>query len=258
MTRAFHVALLVTLYALLIAPLMVIVLVSFGSSPTFDFPPHGFTLEWYRAFFGKPEMVGAFFKVSLPIAAATSVLAVLIGSAAAIACMRLRFVGRELLFTLANLPLMVPQVVLGVAMLLLLVMLHVQPSIATLTLAHTVITLPFVVNTVTASLAKIDPSLEEAAMTLGCTRARAFLLVTLPVVRAGVLSAGIMAFIISFGDINISLFLTSPGVTTIPVYTLSSLAFQAEPDIAAASALQILVVSALLLVLGRTVGLGRS
>jgi len=109
-----------------------------------------------------------------------------------------------------------------------------------------------------ASLAKADPALEEAAMNLGCTPAEAFVRVTLPVIRTGVLNGAIMAFIISFGDINLALFLSGPGVTTIPVYTFSSLMFQAEPDIAAVSTVQILLVAGLLLLLGRTVGLGRS
>jgi putative spermidine/putrescine transport system permease protein len=258
MTRYLYGALLCVLYALLIAPLLVIVLVSFGASSTFEFPPRELTLEWYRAFWDKQEMVDAFFRVSLPIAAVTSVVSVVLGSLIAIVCVRFRFRGRDLVFMLANLPLMVPQVVLGVAMLLLLIMLRSQPNMTALVLGHVVITMPFVVNTVVASLSRVDPSLEEAAMNLGCTRSTAFALVTLPIVRTGLLSAAIIAFIISFGDINISLFLTSPGVATIPVYTFSAMAFQAEPDIAAASTLQILIVSALLVVMGRIVGLGRT
>jgi len=246
------------IYAMLIAPLLVVVIVSFGESPTFAFPPSGFTLRWFELFLSKSDMVDALVKVSLPIAAATAVLAVAIGLPASIALSRFRFMGRGLLSVMVNVPLVVPQILLGVSLLLLLITWGLRPNMAWLVFAHLTITLPFVVNTIMASLAKADPALEEAAMNLGCTPAEAFVRVTLPVIRTGVLNGAIMAFIISFGDINLALFLSGPGVTTIPVYTFSSLMFQAEPDIAAVSTVQILLVAGLLLLLGRTVGLGRS
>lgn len=257
MSLAYRVVL-IAIYTALIAPLMVVVLVSFGESPNFAFPPTGFTLRWFELFLSKDDMVGALVRVSLPIAALTAVLAVAIGLPASVALSRFRFLGRGFLFALVNAPLVVPQILLGVALLLLLITWGSRPSMTWLVLAHLTIALPFVVNTILAALAKADPALEEAAMNLGCTAAEAFVRVTLPVIRTGVLNGAIMAFIISFGDINLALFLSGPGVTTIPVYTFSSLMFQAEPDIAAVSTVQILLVALLLVVLGRTVGLGRS
>lgn len=248
----------VLIYAALIAPLLVVVLVSFGESPTFAFPPTGFTLRWFEQFLAKADMVNALVNVSLPIAAVTAVLAVAIGLPVSVALSRFRFIGRGLLSIMVSMPLVVPQILLGVSLLLLLITWGSRPSMTWLVLAHLTITLPFVVSTILASLAKADPALEEAAMNLGCAPVEAFLRATLPVIRTGVLNGAIMAFIISFGDINLALFLSGPGVTTIPVYTFSSLMFQAEPDIAAVSTVQILLVALLLAVLGRTVGLGRS
>lgn len=257
MTAVYRIVL-VLIYAALIAPLLVVVLVSFGESPTFEFPPSGFTFRWFELFLSKDDMVTALVDVSLVAAAATVVIALAIGLPAAVALSRLEFPGKRVLYGLVNMPLLVPQVLLGVALLLLLITLGWRPSMLTLVAAHVVITVPFVVNTIMAALAKTDPALEEAAMNLGCARAGAFLRVTLPIIRAGVLNAAIMAFIISFGDINLALFLTGPGVTTIPVYTFSSLMFQAEPDIAAVSTIQIVIVALLLALLARFVGLGRS
>lgn len=258
MTAALYRAVLIAIYGALIAPLLVVVIVSFGDSPTFAFPPKGFTVEWFKLFLSKQEMVSALVNVSLPIAAATAVLALAIGVPAGIALSRFRFRGGGVLFALVNMPLLVPQILLGVSLLLFLIMLNLRPSMLWLVLAHVTITLPFVVNIAMAALAKADPALEEAAMNLGCTRRGAFLRATLPVIRAGVLNGAILAFIISFGDINLALFLSGPGVTTIPVYTFSSLMFQAQPDIAAVSTVQIAIVAVLLLILGKTVGLGRS
>jgi putative spermidine/putrescine transport system permease protein len=246
------------IYAALIAPLLVVVLVSFGPSPTFEFPPSGVSLRWFELFLSKDDMVEALVDVSLLVATATAALAIAIGVPAAVALSRLEFPGRRLLYALVNMPLLVPQVLLGVSLLLVLITLGWRPNAVWLVLAHVTITVPFVVNTVLAALAKVDPALEEAAMNLGCSRPTAFLRVTLPVIRSGVLNGAIMAFIISFGDINLALFLTGPGVTTIPVYTFSSLMFQAEPDIAAVSSVQIFIVAALLVFLAKTVGLGRS
>jgi putative spermidine/putrescine transport system permease protein len=245
------------IYAALVAPVVVIVLVAFGSSPAFAFPPPGYTMHWFAAFLAKPEMTEALVRVSLPLALGTAVLALALGVPASIALARFRFPGRDLIFAVLNLPLMVPQVLLGVAIMLLMIVLRVPPSLAWLLFAHTMITLPFVIGTMIGSLARVDPALEEAAMNLGSTRIGAFVRIVVPLVRAGILGGFLLAFIISFADSNLALFLCGPGVVTLPVYTFSSLLFQAEPDIAAAAAVQIGVVAAVLALLAKVSGFGR-
>lgn len=244
------------IYAFLIAPLVVIVVVSFGASAVFEFPPNALTLRWYREFIANDAMVSAFFRVSLPVASITAIGALGIGVPASVAVARMRFAGRDAVLSFLTLPLLVPQVLLGVALLLLAIMTGVRPSLVTLVIAHIVITLPYVVNTVAAGLHGVDPSFEEAAMNLGATRLGAFMRVTLPLIRGGVLAGGIFAFVMSFGDINLALFLNGPGAVTIPVYIFSSILFQAEPTIAAAAATQIALVAVLLVAIARTVGLG--
>jgi len=256
MIRSVYLAGVAMVYLFLVAPLVVIVLVSFGSSPVFEFPPKSYTLHWYREFFSNEAMLTAFFKVSVPVAILTSLFTLVIGVPAGIAFARMRFSGKGAAQSLVNLPLIVPQILLGVALLLLGILAGVRPSVGTLVVGHIAITLPYVVNTVAGSLHGIHPSLEEAAMNLGTTRVGAFFRITAPLVRGALLSSAVFAFIISLSDINLALFLSGPGAVTIPVYIFSSIMFQAEPTIAAAAATQIMLVAVLLLLLAKTVGLG--
>ncbi|NGM86127.1 ABC transporter permease [Parapusillimonas sp. SGNA-6] len=256
MMRFLYLAGLAVIYLFLIAPLLIIILVSFGSSAVFEFPPPSFTLHWYKEFFNSSPMTSALFSVSLPVALLTAGCSLIIGVPMGIVLSRMRFAGRNAMNGLVSVPLIVPQILLGVALLLLSMLAGVRASIGTLVLAHVVITLPYVVNTVAASLHGIQPSLEEAAMNLGTSRVGAFMRVTLPLIKGALLSSAIFAFIISLSDINLSLFLNGPGAVTIPVYIFSSIMFQADPTIAAAAAVQILLVAVLLVMVGRTAGLG--
>jgi len=148
-------------------------------------------------------------------------------------------------------PLLVPQILLGAALYLFYERLAVTASISTLLLGHLVICTPYVIRSVTAGLVGMDPRLEEAAMSLGATRVRAFFKVTLPLPRSSLLSGAIFAFIISFSDINLALFLSGPQSTSLPVHLFSQLQWQADPTIAAASALQIAIIGTLILVVQR-------
>lgn len=256
MMRAIYLFGIVSVYAFLVTPLVIIVLVSFGSSPVFEFPPPSFTLHWYKQFFATHPMTAALFEISIPVALLTALCTLLIGVPAGVALSRTRFAGRSMVSGLVSIPLVVPQILLGVALLLLSIMAGIRASVGTLVLGHIAITLPYVINTVAASLHGIQPSFEEAAMNLGTSRLGAFMRVTLPLIKGAVLSSAIFAFIISLSDINLSLFMNGPGAVTIPVYIFSSIMFQADPTIAAAAATQIILVAVLLLIVGKTAGLG--
>ena len=241
----------VAVYAGLLAPLVVVVAVSFGPSATFEFPPSGFTLHWFAEFFRSQTYLGAFFRVSLVVGLLAAGLATLLGTAAAIGLVRFRFFGREALETFFLAPLLVPQILLGAALYLFYARLAVQASIWTLLWGHLIICTPYVIRSVTAGLVGMDPRLEEAAMSLGATRVQAFFKVTLPLLRSSLLSGAIFAFIISFSDINLALFLSGPQSTSLPVHLFSQLQWQGDPTIAAASTLQILIIGMLILVVQR-------
>ncbi len=227
----------VLVYIGLLAPLVVVVAVSFGPSAAFEFPPSGFTLRWFEAFFASREFVTSFFRISLVVGLLAALVATLLGTAAAVALVRFRFFGREALETFFLLPLLVPQILLGAALYLF----YARLAICT----------PYVIRSVTAGLVGMDPRLEEAAMSLGATRVQAFFKVTLPLLRSSLLSGAIFAFIISFSDINLALFLSGPESTSLPVHLFSQIQWQGDPTIAAASSLQIVIIGTLILVVQR-------
>jgi putative spermidine/putrescine transport system permease protein len=238
-------------YALLLAPLVVVIAVSFGSTATFDFPPRGLSLRWYQAFFGSEMFVRSFFRVSQVIGLATALLATVAGALAAIGLVRLRFPGRQTVETFFLSPLLVPHILLGAAVYLYLARLAWPTSSVTLLVGHVVIATPYVIRCVTAGLVGMDPRLEEAAMSLGASRVQAFVKITLPLLRSSLVTGAVFAFIISFSDINLALFLAGAHAPSLPVHIFSQIQFEADPSIAAASALQIAIVGGLLLLVQR-------
>jgi putative spermidine/putrescine transport system permease protein len=241
----------VLVYTGLLAPLLVVIGVSFNAGGGFDFPPRGLSLRWYSTFFASTPFVTAFFRVSLVVGVLTAIGATMLGALAAIGVVRFRFPGREALEAFFLTPLLVPHILLGAALYLYFVRLGMKPSLLTMTLSHLVISTPYVIRSVTAGLVGIDPRLEEAAMSLGASRAQAFFKVTLPLLRSSLMSGAIFAFIISFSDINLSLFLSGPGTTTLPMHIFSEIQWGGDPTIAAASALQIVIVGLLILLVQR-------
>jgi ABC-type spermidine/putrescine transport system permease subunit II len=241
----------VLVYVGLLAPLVVVIAVSFGPSAAFAFPPTGFTLHWFEVFFASKPFVTSFFKVSLVVGLLAGLLATALGTVAAVGLVRFRFFGREALETFFLAPLLVPQILLGAALYLFYARLNVQASIFTLLGGHLVICTPYVIRSVTAGLVGMDPRLEEAAMSLGATRLQAFFKVTFPLLKSSLLSGAIFAFIISFSDINLALFLSGPESTSLPVHIFSQIQWEGDPSIAAASSLQIAIIGTLILVVQR-------
>jgi ABC-type spermidine/putrescine transport system permease subunit II len=241
----------IAVYVLLLAPLVVVIAVSFGSTATFDFPPKGLSLRWYRAFFASETFVRSFFRVSQVIGLSTALVATVVGALAAIGLVRLRFRGRQAIETFFLSPLLVPHILLGAAVYLYLARLAWPTSSITLLAGHIVIATPYVIRCVTAGLVGMDPRLEEAAMSLGASRVQAFVKVTLPLLRSSLVTGAVFAFIISFSDINLALFLAGAGAPSLPVHIFSQIQFEADPSIAAASALQIVIVGGLILLAQR-------
>jgi putative spermidine/putrescine transport system permease protein len=237
-------------YLLLLAPLVVVAAVSFGPTSTFDFPPRGLSLRWYRAFFASESFVRAF-RVSQAVGFLTALVATVIGALSAIGLVRLRFRGAKAVETFFLSPVLVPHILLGAAVYLYLARLAWPTSSLTLLVGHIVIATPYVIRCVTAGLVGMDPRLEEAAMSLGASRRQAFLKVTLPLLRSSLVTGAVFAFIVSFSDINLALFLAGGNAPSLPVHIFSQIQFEADPSIAAASALQIVIVGGLILLVQR-------
>jgi putative spermidine/putrescine transport system permease protein len=240
---------------LILGPISIVILVSFSPSDFFAFPPRALSVRWFREFFHLASMRGAFL-LSLEIALAASLLATILGTLASLFLSRRRGPAASLLNALFLSPLVFPTIIIGVALLLFFRRIG-MPILPGLILAHVLIGTPYCIRSILTSLQGFDISLEEAGQSLGASPFRTFWLITLPLIRPGLLSGWLFAFIVSFGELNTALFLTGPGVTTLPIEIFSYLQFQgSQLVIAAASTLQVCLIVILVLTIERLVGLG--
>ena len=231
----------------LIAPMVVVAIVSFSSAPFLQFPPPGFSLRWYAKLWELPVW-GEALATSIRIMVPASLLATVIGTAAAIGLTRARFPGRDLAAALVMAPLVVPVIITAAAILPLYRRTGLLGTLEGLILAHTMLALPYVVFTVTAALRVVDDQLESAAMTLGATRWQAFRLVTLPLILPAVLSGLLFSMVLSFDEVVVTIFISSPEVRPITVQMWSDVRGDVDPTIAAVGTL-ILAFSIAVLVL---------
>lgn len=240
---------------LILGPLAIVVLTSFSASDYFQFPPPGLSLRWFREFFSLPNMRAAFL-LSVELALVASTVAVVLGVLAALAVAR-RVQASGALQSLFMAPLVFPTIILGLALLLCYRLVN-MPLLPGLALAHILVGLPYCFRATLASLQGFDPALEEAGQSLGASPLQTFFRITLPLIWPGVFSGWLFAFIVSFGELNTALFLTGPGVTTLPIEIFSYLQFEgSQLVIAAASTLQVGMILLMVLVMERAVGLAR-
>ena len=243
-------------FALIVVPILIVVLAAFSPSDYFQFPPPGLSIRWFIEFFRLDNMRSAF-ALSVELALASATIATILGTLAALYLARRGGMLANILQSLFVAPLVFPTIILGVALLLLYKTIG-MPVFSGLLLAHCVVGMPYGFRTVLASAQGLDPSLEEAGQSLGAGPLRTLVLVTLPLIWPGVLSGWLFAFIVSFGELNTALFLTGPGVTTLPIEIFSYLQFQgSQLVIAAASSIQIALIVILVAVIERVVGLAR-
>jgi len=229
-----------SIIAFLYLPIVVLFLFSINTNTTFSFPLKGLTLDWYQKLLQADAVLRAA-RNSLIVASGSSFAATLLGTMVSILMMRYQFRSKNLLLALAALPLIVPYVVLGVALLLLFSVIHVDRSLLTVGVAHTVVALPYTLLIIASRLAGFDASIEEAAMDLGADYPTTLRRVVLPLIFPAMVSAWLTAFTVSFDEFALALFLagTQP---TFPVYLFSQLRF--------ANRLPIMIALAVLLMIG--------
>jgi putative spermidine/putrescine transport system permease protein len=242
-------------YVFLIGPIAVIVATSFSPTHSMAFPPPGFSIRWYTEFLHSNNFTAAF-RFSLVLGIIASVIATAIGFLTAYAARRLMQQRGGIVQSFAMLPLLIPHLLIGISLLLVLNFVSI-PDSASLLAGHVLICTPFTVAGITASLDGVNAQLESAAMTLGASRLAALVEVVVPLVAPGVLSAFLFAFVVSFGDVYIALFLSGPGTTTLPIEIFSYVQWDSSPVIAAITSVQILMILVLGLVIEKLVGLRR-
>ena len=249
-------------FAFLLAPIVIIGLTSFTGGETVAFPPTELSLRWYAKVLAhladapgvKPGLLGAFLlslRVGLVVALGTSVAGVL----AAYALYRFRIRGMAILRQYFLIPLMLPQIVTGIALLVWFSQLKSVGPLTRLILGHMILTLPYVILTAGASLEASRPDLEEAAIGLGASRPRAFFLVTLPLIREGVVAGAIFALIISFNAFTVSYFLYSGDALPLPVWVFEYMAYFLDPTLAVISTFLIAITLLAVVLLDRLVGI---
>lgn len=248
--------------AYILLPMFFVIWLAFFAQEIPSFPPEGYSLKWFRAIAGNDRFITGFL-LSLQAAVVAASIGLTIGIPAAVCLVRGRFRGREAVTSLMLMPLIVPGIVLGLA----LYIFHVEAEIATgwpilgslggLIAGHVLITIPWTVRLITASLVGMDRAVEEAAQSLGANRLTTFRRVTLPGILPGVIAAALFGFIASFGNLEMSLYLVGPGRTTLPIAILQYLEWKIDPTIAAVSVLQILFIGAAMLLTDRFVNIGR-
>jgi putative spermidine/putrescine transport system permease protein len=242
--------------AFMLAPLVVVCLVAFTPSDTLQVPWGDWSLRWFRAVFEHSDLVQSFWN-SLAVAALAASGSVLLAAPAALAIARHEFPGRQALNGLLMSPLIVPHLVLGVAMLRLFALLDVRGSSLWLTLAHVVIVTPYALRLMVAALTGLDRSIEQAALSLGASRWTAFRRITLPLMLPGITGGWMLAFINSFDEVTMSIFITSPQTVTLPVRMYMLATESIDPMMAAVSALIVGLTALVMVLLDRLYGLDK-
>lgn len=234
----------IAVYLFMFLPVGVVVLLSFNSSQFGSLPMEGLSVRWFVELWNNEAIVRAF-RVSLLLGALTAVISTVLGVLAALALVRYRFRGKSAITTLLIAPILVPEVVLAVALLLFLRWLSLPRSFALLLLGHVIFTLPFVLLVVQARLVAIRREYEEAALSLGAGPLQTFFAITLPLLMPAVFAGMIFAFTISFDDITGTMFWKPGGIETVPTQIFAMLRNSISPEINALGTMMIVMTVAL-------------
>ena len=240
--------------AFMLAPILVVCFVAFTPEGYLSFPTDNWSLRWFYAIARYPEFVSAFWR-SLWLGALSSAIAVGVSVPAALAIARYRFPGREVFSALFMSPLMIPHIVLGVAFLRFFTQIGLGGTFTGLVLAHIVIVLPFALRLTLASAIGLDRSIEHAAVSLGASEWTVLRRITLPLVAPGLISGWALAFINSFDEVTMTVFVSAPGTVTLPVQMFLYIQDNIDPLVTSVSACVIAITVAALVALDRAYGL---
>lgn len=242
--------------AFLIGPFLIIVAASFSAGETLAFPPQGFSLRWIAKVF-TVESFRASFGMSLFLAIGGTAAALVLGILASYALSRYKLPGAEIVRTIVSAPIIVPGIIVGLALLRYIVVPFQVGITLALFLAHTALVLPYAVRVVSASLDNLRSDIEEAAVLLGSSRLGAFFRVVMPNIRGGIMSAFILGFVTSFNQVPVSLFLSGPGVRTLPVDMIAYMEIVFDPSVAALSSLLAFLSIGIVFIAERFLGFSR-
>jgi len=240
------------IYIFLYLPIVVVVIFAFNKGSS-NIKFTGFSFQWFGKLLNDRALLESFGNTMI-IAVFNTVLSTIIGTLAAVGMWRYKFKGKGIIDALLYIPVVIPEIVLGIALLSIFSLSHVPMGLPSLIMAHVTFSIPFVVFTVRARLFGFDRSIEEASMDLGANRIKTFINVTLPVIFPGVLSGALLAFTLSIDDVIISSFTAGPKTTTFPIKVMQLIRSGITPDVNALTVL-ILLATAILVIATQIGGL---
>lgn len=234
------------IYLIIYIPIIILIVFSFNDSKI-NAVWEGFTFKWYLKLFDDKEIISAMTN-SLTVAFLSSLISTIIGTLAAVGIYKYKFRGKTVLDGLLYVPIIIPEIVMGIALLMFFSQLKITTGLLTLILAHTTFSLSYVVIVVKSKLESFDSSLEEAAMDLGATPFQTFYKITLPIIAPGILAGALLAFTLSMDDVIVSFFVSGPGFTTLPLKIFSMVKFGVSPEINALSTIMLIITLSIALI----------
>ncbi|WP_019119665.1 ABC transporter permease [Brevibacillus massiliensis] len=240
----------------ILIPILVTIPASFTEESYPSFPPKGFSLEWYVKLLDRPEFISAFL-TSVKFGLLTAFFSVVLGTLAAIALAKYELPGKSYLISFLTAPLTVPQIVLGVALLIYLTPVALAGTSTGLLIAHVTICVPYVMRFVLTGLSGFDYTLERAGMILGANPLQVFWRITMPLIRPAILSGALFSFLTSFDNVTVSLFMVSTGMRTLPIELFSHMQDAYDPLVASVSSVVIFISVIIILILEKIHGVGR-
>jgi putative spermidine/putrescine transport system permease protein len=249
--------LLALLYAFLLLPLVVVVFSSISGGQVLRFPPEGFSLKWYARFFADETFISALW-LSLRLALVSALVVSILAVTAALFYRRLSARWRGPFRALVLLPMLLPEILTAIGLLFFLYRLGLGSSLFGLQISHIMVTLPFSFLAVTAALQQVDPTLEEASSSLGAGALETFWRVVLPMLRPGLFTGALFAFIVSFDMFTMSFLLKPVGGNTLPLALFDYLKYDFDPTAAAAATVSVAFALTVVLLVEKTVGLRRA
>lgn len=241
-------------FAFLMIPLLIITVTAFGGGSAITFPIDSFSVKWFANVFTLKSFRTSFL-TSIEVAFLATLIALLVGIPAAYALARSGMKGREILKSIFLSPTIVPGIVIGFILYQFLILTFRMPVLISLLAGHFMVTLPYVIRVVGSSMEQFDFSIEEAAWSLGCGKRKAFFQVVLPNVTSGISSAFMLAFINSFNNIPVSMFLTGPGVSTFPATLMNYIEYNYDPTVSAVSVLLMAATVIIMVIVDKTLGI---
>lgn len=225
------------IYIFLYLPIVVVIVFSFNTSKV-NLRFEGFTFEWYWKMFENRPLIDSF-KNSIIVAVASTFISVVVGTIASVGMYRYSFRGKGIIDSMLYIPIVIPEIILGISLLMLFTALNITLGMLTLIIAHVSFSLPFVIVTVRSRMAGFDRSIEEAAMDLGASPIRTFTRITLPIIAPGVVSGAMLALTLSLDDVIVSFFTTGIKSKTFPIQIQGMVRTGVSPDVYALSTLMI-------------------